>query len=432
MKQEKVVIFWFRRDLRLNDNCGLFHALNTSHRVLPIFIFDHDILQELASDDRRVSFIFDALMAINDKLLKHGSRLHVFEGTPVGVFAELIEQYDVQEVFANEDYEDYAVRRDKALASFLQKSGISLRLFSDQLLLRPGTVLSASGKPYTVFTPFSKAWRKTLSDTGIEVYASEAKLDRCFRSEPAVFTMPKGFEKRSYKVQKAEIDVGVIRRYEERRNFPAADAGSGLGVHLRFGTISIRRAWLQGAALSDAWGNELIWREFFMHVLFHFPHVTRQSFRREYDAIAWRNNEQDFGRWCRGETGFPLVDAGIRQLLVTGTMHNRVRMVVAGFLCKDLLIDWRWGEAFFASHLLDYELSSNNGNWQWAAGTGCDAAPYFRIFNPSEQQKKFDPDFDYISQWLPEFDKPYYPAPMVDHAMARVRCLAAYRSVKTI
>ncbi len=430
MKETFFNIFWFRRDLRLDDNRALFEAVEAGLPVIPLFIFDTLILHELPTNDKRVSFIFDTISLLNNELANFGSRLLVFEGKPTEIFEQLSNQYSLKTVFAGTDYEPYAKTRDNDVATILSQRGTTLQLVSDQLVLPPGRVLSAIEKPYTVFTPFSKAWKAALKDTDLEEYHFSKKTAPFFQSEFKKIDMPTGFVYSPYQIASSNLNESLVANYEANRDFPARNATSELGIHLRFGTIGIRKIYKQGSALSQTWGNELIWREFFMHILHFFPHVAKQSFRTKYDSIAWVNNEEHFKRWCEGTTGYPLVDAGMRQLAETGYMHNRVRMVAASFLAKHLLTDWRWGEAWFASKLMDFELSSNNGNWQWAAGTGCDAAPYFRIFNPMEQARKFDPKNEYIQRWIPEFGSSNYPTPIIDHKTARERCLVEYGKVR--
>ncbi|MCB9015320.1 MAG: deoxyribodipyrimidine photo-lyase [Lentimicrobiaceae bacterium] len=428
MNQE-VNIFWFRRDLRLHDNHGLFEALNSGVKVLPVFIFDINILNKLKKDDRRVGFIFKRLNELNSELSKFKSGISVFYGNPTDIFSELITTFHVQNVFTNRDYEPYAVIRDKAVETLLSKSGVGFRTYKDQVLFEPGEILKPDGKPYTVFTPFSKRWMEKLKHKGVESYHSASMLHLLHAEIISEISSLEqlGFISSKSDFKQASLSEPLIRAYAEKRNIPGMDATSRLSVHLRFGTISVRDVIKAGQEWSPVWLNELIWREFFMHILAFFPNVVNHEFKPQYQHIQWLNDESQFQRWCEGRTGYPLVDAGMRELLQTGFMHNRVRMVVAGFLTKHLLIDWRWGEAWFAEKLLDYELSSNNGNWQWAAGTGCDAAPYFRIFNPVEQARKFDPDSIYIKRWLPEFGSKLYPEPIIDHSEARIRCLNTYK-----
>lgn len=426
---ESVTIFWFRRDLRLNDNSGLFRALQWGGRVLPVFIFDPEILEKLEERaDRRVQFICGALQEIQNRLQEAGSSLHLFHMPPLEAFRQLVARYRVEAVFTNSDYEPQAIARDLAVSGLLREKGIPFFSEKDQVIFEKGEVVKSDGSPYTVFTPYARAWKRKLDENPFRAFPSEKLLNRFVPSPPMPLPgfRELGFLDSGFRYAPPVIDQSVIAQYEATRNFPALTGTSGLSPHLRFGTVSIRQLAEVALALNETWLNELIWREFFMSILYQFPHVTGHPFKAKYEQVAWRNRPEEFDCWCSGNTGFPMVDAGMRQLLASGLMHNRVRMVVASFLTKHLLIDWRWGEAWFARHLLDYELSSNNGNWQWAAGTGCDAAPWFRIFNPTEQTRKFDPDSQYIKQWVPEVETPAYPEPMVNHTEARIRALQTY------
>jgi len=422
----KINVFWFRRDLRLEDNRALEEALNSGLPVLPVFIFDKNIIEELPEDDPRISFIYDTLSKINRELAKQGSRVHVLSGDPVTAWEELAGTYEINSVYINRDYEPYAVQRDSLVEALLEKRGIRLLKFKDQVIFEQNEILKPDGKPYTVFTPYSKRWLQKFSPEITGNSLKNSSPGNYLNKEIEFPSIQKtGFRKSEISVR--PYDLSVIREYERYRDIPSADRTSYLSPHLRFGTVSIRHIARLALKENPAFLNELIWREFFMQILYHFPHVVTDNFRPVYDDIEWRNEEKEFERWCAGETGYPMVDAGMRQLNLTGYMHNRVRMITAGFLCKHLLIDWRWGEAYFARKLLDYELSSNNGNWQWAAGTGCDAAPYFRVFNPETQQKKFDPGNEYIRKWVPEFGKPSYSKKIVDHDFARQRAIEAYK-----
>ncbi|MFH1119227.1 MAG: deoxyribodipyrimidine photo-lyase [Bacteroidota bacterium] len=423
-------IFWFRRDLRLNDNCGLAAALSSGIKVLPVFIFDNHILDRLSADDARIAFIHKRINDLNQQLVKFNTAISVYYGKPEDVFTEILGKYSVKKVYTNRDYEPYAIGRDKKVAEKLGKSGIAFETYKDQVLFEAGEILKQDGKPYVVFTPYAKKWLSRMNEIRIDHFDSERHLNGFLSGieTPMPSLEGLGFRKAGIGFPSATIVEDLIEKYAETRDYPGLDSTSRLGLHLRFGTISIRDCILAGKEHSRVWLNELIWREFFMQILFFFPNVVNTSFKPEYDRIQWLNDETHYRRWCEGATGYPLVDAGMRELRQTGFMHNRVRMVVAGFLTKHLLIDWRWGEAWFAEKLLDFELSSNNGNWQWAAGTGCDAAPYFRIFNPSGQAKKFDPQSDYIKKWVPESGTHNYPEPIVDHAEARIRCLITYKN----
>jgi deoxyribodipyrimidine photo-lyase len=429
---ERINLFWFRRDLRLDDNAGLYHALKQGVPVLPIFIFDTYILNDLKDkQDKRVDFIHRALVRIQEQLVALGSTLHVLHGTPEACFQKLLHEYEIAAVYTNHDYEPYATKRDGEIASLLASKGIAFHSFKDQVIFEKDEVLKANGEPYTVYTPYSKRWKEKLNDFYLKPYPTHQYYQHFIRH--AAHELPSlheiGFEPTDLQAPEATLDEIIARHYDQTRNFPAIHGTTRLSVHLRFGTISIRKLAAQAKALNETLLNELIWREFYQMILWHFPQVLHQSFKKEYDTIEWRNDEQEFERWCKGMTGYPIVDAGMRELNATGYMHNRVRMITASFLCKDLLIDWRWGEAYFASKLLDYDLAANNGSWQWCAGSGCDAAPYFRIFNPSMQTEKFDHDLQYVRRWVPELDELSYPTPMVDHNMARDRCLAAYKHV---
>ncbi len=427
--EENVSVCWLRRDLRLFDNAALFHALQSKNPVLVFFIFDSQILHKLEDrKDRRVNFIYQQLERLNRQLQRHGSSLVVKYGVPKKAFLELLSEYRVQDVFTNRDYEPYATERDSKIGALLAEKHISFHTFKDQVIFEKDEIIKSDGTPYTVFTPYSNKWKQQLAQEDLPVYASEEQLDRLLkmpkRELPSLQDI--GFEPSEFFVPEADLSESLIENYHGTRNLPAVKGTTYAGVHLRFGTLSVRQLVTQARQQNEVWLNELIWREFFMMILWHFPEVVDHNFRRKYDRLQWRNNEEEFARWCRGETGFPLVDAGMRQLNQTGWMHNRVRMLVAGFLTKHLLIDWRWGEAYFAEKLLDYELASNNGNWQWAAGTGCDAAPYFRIFNPETQLKKFDPDLKYVKKWIENF-RAGYIEPIVDHKFARARALETYK-----
>ncbi|MFZ9387062.1 MAG: cryptochrome/photolyase family protein [Chitinophagaceae bacterium] len=424
-----VNIFWFRRDLRLDDNAGLYHALRDKNPVVPVFIFDSDILDELEDKkDRRVEFIHKALQEIQKKLLRLGSTLDTRYGKPADIFKELLHDYRVEKVFTNHDYEPYARKRDKDIAAWLSEQGVAFHHFKDQVIFEKDEVCKDDGKPYTVFTPYSRKWKSLLTDFYLQSYPVRKHFKSFFQQDERPLFSPEqiGFQKTGLSFPDSEWKGQVIRHYKDLRDFPAANGTTRLGVHLRFGTISIRQLAGEAGALNETFLNELIWRDFYQMILWHFPKVVGHAFKPEYDKISWRNNPAEFESWCKGMTGYPIVDAGMRELNATGYMHNRVRMIVASFLTKHLLIDWRWGEAYFAGKLLDFDLASNNGGWQWAAGSGCDAAPYFRIFNPYLQTKKFDPELKYIRHWVPEFEEMSYPRPIVDHEFARKRCLAAY------
>ena len=430
-----MVIFWFRRDLRLDDNAGLYHALKSGHPVLPLFVFDRNILDLLEDrTDRRVEFIHSALAEIQDQLKERGSSLEVHYGVPVEVIRQLTDTYLIMGVYTNTDYEPYATERDGAVGRLLDERGIPFYSCKDQVIFEKEEVVKDDGKPYTIYTPYSRKWKSKLTDFYLSSYPTKKYwrhfLKRPSRAIPSLASM--GFAAVGEPFPSATVRADLLRNYEKRRDFPGVEGTSRMGVHLRMGTVSIRALARKAGELSETYLNELIWREFYQMILWHFPTVGKgRSFKPAYDHIRWRNNEKEFERWCAGQTGYPIVDAGMRELNATGFMHNRVRMIVASFLAKHLLIDRRWGEAYFAEKLLDFELASNNGNWQWAAGCGCDAAPYFRVFNPTTQTRRFDPELSYIKHWVPEWQAPGYPRPMVDHEQARKRALEVYaRAVK--
>ncbi|UUC47371.1 cryptochrome/photolyase family protein [Flavobacterium cerinum] len=427
--QQTINIFWFRRDLRLTDNIGLFHALNSENPVLPIFIFDTDILSQLPADDARVSFIYELLTKIQQQLSGKGKSLAVFYGEPVSIFRKLITENQIRTVYTNHDYEPSARKRDTAIYTLLKENDIAFKTAKDQVIFEKKEIVKDDGTPYVVYTPYSKKWKEHFYKTNLPFYPSETLLNNLVsHSYPFPDLGTIGFRRSEIAMQPYDISDKLIEHYEETRNFPAISGTSMLGPHLRFGAVSIRQmARFAATFRNQTFLNELIWREFFMQILWHFPHTVNRSFKEKYDAIQWSNDETLFQKWCDGKTGYPFVDAGMRELNATGHMHNRVRMIVASFLCKHLLIDWRWGETYFAQKLLDYEQASNVGNWQWAAGSGVDAAPYFRIFNPTEQIKKFDKNLDYIKKWIPELGTAAYPLPIVDHKTARERCLTTYK-----
>ena len=431
-KDTPISVFWFRRDLRLEDNAGLYFALKSGNPVLPFFIFDKEILNNLEDkDDARVSFIHTAIEELNKECQKHGSSLLVIYDDPKTTWEQLIKTYNIAAVYTNHDYEPYAKTRDGMVKEILNEHGIKFKTYKDQVIFEKAEVLKDDGKPYTVYTPYKNKWYQKLKPFYLKAYPTEKYFKNLLQSDqpkiPPLAEM--GFVKSAITYPEKEYDA-VIRDYAKNRDFPAITGTSHVGVHLRFGTVSIRRCARDAYASEEkTWLNELIWREFYLMILYHFPKTVDHAFRPEYDRIHWLNNEQQFEAWCKGETGFPLVDAGMRELNATGYMHNRVRMITASFLTKDLLIDWRWGERYFARKLLDYEMASNVGGWQWAAGSGTDAAPYFRIFNPDTQLKKFDPKLEYIKKWVPEYaDFSKYPKPIVDHAAARERCLKAFKA----
>lgn len=430
MSKPAVSIHWFRRDLRLNDNHALWHALRSGAPTLPVFIFDTEILDELTDKhDRRVDFIHRHLFRLKEQLEAKGSSLLVEVGTPEEAWHRILGRFDVKVVHTNRDHEAYAVQRDERIERLLAERGIAFHHHKDQSVFERSEVLKDDGLPYTVFTPYMRKWRAHFHASMLEPFPSEEQLDKLHQCtpEPLPSLEEIGFATTDLSEPVARFDGDLLRNYSDRRNLPAVEGTSKLSTHLRFGTVNVREALRSCWSSSPAFANELIWREFFMQILWHFPHVVTKAFKPAYDSIAWRNNEAEFAAWCEGRTGYPIVDAGMRELNATGLMHNRVRMITASFLTKHLIIDWRWGEAYFAKKLLDYELSSNNGNWQWASGSGCDAAPYFRVFSPAAQTERFDPEQVYIKRWVPEVGSPNYPKPIVDHDFARKRALDVYK-----
>lgn len=427
---EKFTIFWFRRDLRINDNKGFFEALNGKNKVIPIFIYDSKIIDKLHKDDHRLTFIQNALGGINNAMKRNRCTLGIYRGSPEAVFEKIIREFPIEKVIANRDYEPYAMERDEAINQLLKAQDIDFITYKDQVIFERNEVVKDDGTPYKVYTPYSRKWLAKYQAEGLEHFPSEDLLDNIYNENPLPQTDLKemGMQSSSLTPVAYKFDDELIDQYEATRNFPSIDKTTRLGVHLRFGTQSIRKLISKSASRENqTFVKELIWREFFMQILWHFPHTVNQCFKKQYDRIEYRNNEEEFEKWCQGKTGYPLVDAGMRQLNRTGFMHNRVRMLTASFLCKHLLIDWRWGEAYFAEKLFDYEMSSNIGNWQWSSGCGVDAAPYFRIFNPHEQIKKFDKSLEYIKTWIEDLEQPTYPEPIVEHKFARERCLKMYK-----
>lgn len=425
------VIFWFRRDLRLADNHALFQALQTGHLVQPVFIFDRSILGRLSdSKDARVTFIWQQLQALNTALAPYGTSIKIYHDHCLEAWQQIVAEFRPQQVFCNRDYEPAAGLRDLEIQAFLGEQHISFQSFKDQVIFHEKDVVKADGNPYTVYTAYKNKWLAQYEIAGSDSYASEDLLQQL---QPGIHPLPRlaelGFQASEIHFPENEA-YDVMADYLSTRDIPSLENGtSRLGVHLRFGTISIRKLVAEAYSMVEkTFLKELIWREFFMMILYHFPHTVTKAFMPKYDLIVWRNQQAEFQAWCEGRTGYPLVDAGMRELNQSGFMHNRVRMLCASFLCKHLLIDWRWGEAYFAEKLLDYDQSANIGNWQWAAGCGTDAAPYFRIFSPMLQQKKFDPNLTYIKKWIPELGEFSYPQPIVDHTLARERCLKTYKS----
>lgn len=424
-------IFWFRRDLRLNDNIGLFNALQSKNSVLPIFIFDPEILDKLPKNDARLTFIHNTLQSMCKTLQsKYKSSIAMYHDNPIKVYKQLTNDYNIETVYTNHDYEPYATKRDKEVDDFLNSKNIEFKTYKDQVIFERSEVVKNDGNPYKVYTPYMRKWKELFKNYDLKTYDTCNALNNLLVNTnlPNLSLSDIGFEKSDQKITDYDVNPTLIQNYEATRNFPAKDNTSRLGPHLRFGTVSVRKMMQKAIAEhNDTFMKELIWREFFMQILWHYPHTKDSAFKPKYDRIEWRNNEAEFKIWCQGKTGYPLVDAGMRQLNQTGFMHNRVRMLVGSFLCKHLLIDWRWGEAYFAEKLHDYDMSSNIGNWQWVAGSGVDASPYFRIFNPTSQILKFDKELKYIQKWVPDFQELTYPKPMVNHKEARERCLVVYK-----
>ena len=425
-------LFWFRRDLRLDDNKGLYEALKGEYPVLPVFIFDSEILNKLPKTDARVSFIHDTLQNMRVRLESdYESSLAIYHGQPIDIFNKLIKDYEIGCIYTNRDYEPYALERDNAIKTLLEENDIKFKTFKDQVIFEKNEVVKNDGDPYVVYTPYMRKWKEQFKSVSLETFNTSSSLNNLLKEVnlPNLSLSEIGFKESELNIAPYSVTPDLIQNYEATRNFPAKDATSRLGPHLRFGTVSIRAMVIKAIAEeNEIFWQELIWREFFMQILWHFPETKDKAFKSKYDRIEWRNNEEEFKLWCEGKTGYPLVDAGMRELNETGFMHNRVRMLVGSFLCKHLLIDWRWGEAYFAEKLHDYEMASNVGNWQWVAGSGVDAAPYFRIFNPTSQIQKFDKDHIYIKKWVPDYQELTYPQPIVDHKAARERCLETYKS----
>lgn len=426
----KISIFWFRRDLRFIDNTGLYYALKETKDVLPVFIFDKNILDKLEDKaDARVEFIQSTLEAMNNDLASKGSGIKTFYSTPLEAYKQLIDEYEIEAVYTNRDYEPYAKDRDKQVESLLKENNIDFFTFKDQVIYEYEEIVSGSGSFYKVFTPYSKSWKEKYKANKPEIKSSALRFENWvkLKNNKVHSLEDMGFEPTEVKIPSSNVEEEVLKHYDKKRDYPAQDATSRLGIHLRFGTISIRQLAEKAISLNETFLNELIWRDFYAMILANNPKVVDNAFKKEYDQIPWRQDEEGFEKWCKGKTGYPIVDAGMRQLNKTGYMHNRVRMVVASFLTKHLLIDWRWGEAYFAKKLLDFDLASNNGGWQWAAGTGTDAQPYFRVFNPQSQTEKFDPDLKYIKKWVPEYGTDKYPDPIVEHKSARQRAIDTYK-----
>lgn len=428
---QKITVFWFRRDLRLHDNAGLYKALKGPNPVLPLFIFDKNILDKLEEKhDRRLTYIAQELDAMQQELSSLESRLQVRYGFPIDVWKQLTQDFEIAAVYTNHDYEPYAKERDSQIADLLKERGIKFKTYKDQVIFEKDEVMTGQGKFYSVFTPYSKTWKSKLNDFYLKSYPNEKYFGNFYKEDQA-YHRPSleemGFQPQTDHIPDKKVSIDTLKAYHDSRDIPGGDGTTRVGVHLRFGTLSIRKMAQLGLKNSSIWLNELIWRDFYAQVLHHNPRIENESFRKKYDNIPWRNNEEEFNRWCNGQTGVPIVDAGMKELNQTGYMHNRVRMITASYLTKHLLIDWRWGEAYFGKKLLDYDLASNNGGWQWACGSGTDAAPYFRVFNPQSQTEKFDPQHKYISKWVPEAWQPNYIKPIIEHKAGRERALKVYK-----
>lgn len=431
----KVVLFWFRRDLRLEDNVGLYQALSSGLPVVPVFIFDRDILQNLeAKNDKRVSFIYTALEQMQKQLTSLHSTLDVRYGRPLEIFTNLLNDYNVHAVYTNHDYEPYAIQRDQTVQEFLEQKGASFLTFKDQVIFEKDEVTKDDRSGYMIYTPYAKKWKSLFNEESWQPIATKKGWKNFYKQKqlPLLQLKEIGFDFNPQIPSAKKVDEAIVQHYDKTRDIPSIQGTTRMGIHLRFGTVSVRQLVAKALQLNRVYLSELIWREFFMQILWHHPRVVNEACKKEYNKIKWRNNEEEFKRWCNGETGYPIVDAGMRELNETGFMHNRVRMIAGSFLVKDLLIDWRWGEAYFAEKLLDFELASNNGNWQWVAGCGCDAAPYFRVFNPTIQAKKFDPQNKYIQRWVPEYNLSSYVRPIVDHDHAKKHCIDVYKRALAI
>ncbi|TVQ88522.1 MAG: deoxyribodipyrimidine photo-lyase [Bacteroidetes bacterium] len=428
-KKQAINIFWFRRDLRLYDNKGLYHALKENKNVIQLFIFDTDITDSLPENDARVEFIYESIQQMQNALLQRHRNMVVYKGKPLEIFQKLTKDYQIKSVYCNKDHEPYGIERDEKISKFLQSKNIEFYSYLDHLLFDKDDVLKNDGTPYHVFSPYGRKCREVLTEDHLKYYPSEDHLTNFDKIENVKFPDIKdlGFKPSGVEFPEKENKASIIQTYDKTRDYPAQKGTTRLGIHLRFGTVSLRQLAKKALEDNDTYFNELLWREFYAMILWHYPKVVNTSFKPQYDNIEWQNDKEQFEKWKNGKTGYPMVDAGMRELAQTGYMHNRVRMITASFLTKHLLIDWRWGEAWFAEKLLDFELSSNNGGWQWSAGSGCDAAPYFRIFNPAEQQKKFDSKSEYIKKWVPEADSDKYPQPIVEHKFARQRCLNTFK-----
>jgi len=429
--ENNTALFWHRRDLRINDNHGLFKALTSGLKVIPVFIFDKTILSKLKPDDQRVIFIHKQIEKLKNQYQQLGSDLHVYYGNPTDLIPQIAQENNVQKVFTNRDYEPNALQRDTTVFELLKSKSIEFIGAKDHVIFEKNEVLKDDGKPYTVFTPYSRKWKSHLTDQHLASFDTQSHLQNLYSFDTKsnlISITELGFDGiERVQFPKETVEETLLKKYSEQRDFPAIDGTSKLGLHLRFGTISIRELAKRAKNANETYLNELIWRDFYQMIIYHFPHSAENSFKPIYDRIPWENNEKLYKAWCEGKTGYPLVDAGMHELNATGHMHNRVRMVVASFLTKHLLIDWRWGASYFAEKLLDFELASNSGGWQWAAGSGCDAAPYFRIFNPALQLDKFDNELKYVKRWVPEYGTASYVKPIVEHSVVTKRTIAVFK-----
>ena len=426
----KTILFWHRRDLRITDNHGLYESTLEAKTLIPVFIFDTTILKHLPTNDARVSFIYEAVQTLKKSYQEKSNDLEVFVGDPIELIPAIAQKFAANLVVTNDDYEPKAIQRDNIVEQRLNEKNIQWKAFKDHVIFDKNEVLKNDGLPYTVFTPYMNKWKSLFNESCIASFPSEKHIStRSCKATKLPSLASLGFERNTtIDIPKQKIPLSRIKNYDKTRDIPALLGTSRLGIHLRFGTLSIRKLTEIAQQSNEKYWNELIWRDFYSAIMFHFPHTENSAFKTKYDFIPWVNNESDFEKWCQGKTGYPIVDAGMRELNATGFMHNRVRMITASFLCKHLLIDWKWGERYFAEKLLDFDLSSNVGGWQWAASSGCDAVPYFRIFNPMTQQERFDPQFEYIKQWVPEFGTNDYPQPMIEHKFARNRAIERYKT----
>lgn len=465
----KTVIHWFRRDLRISDNTALHSAAKRAETVIPLFIFENAFRTGPDVGAARLAFLLESVESLRKNLAELGHHLVIRCGKSEEILPQICREAGAQAVFANKRYEPYAQRRDERITAALMKAGYGFELFKDAVIWEEREILTKTGNPYTVFTPYSRAWKEKFIPAPMSRLTAAKHKAPALKSDP----LPNSPDEAGYPLKQKiptagehaalsrlrQFMAGPVYDYSGKRNFPAVDGTSALSPHLRAGTIGIRTiiaalekaraaAPAAKAASCEVFLNELIWREFYLQVLHNFPHVTKGAFRPEYDKLKWSDNKEHFAAWCEGRTGFPIVDAAMRCLNATGTMHNRLRMITAMFLTKDLLISWQWGERYFMQQLVDGDMAANNGGWQWSAGTGTDAAPYFRIFNPVSQGEKFDPEGAFIRQWIPELKsfpgeilhepwenplllaKSKYPAPIVDHSVQREKCLAMFKAIK--